>query len=107
MLTSSGARRRAWGTESTSSTGESVPRMIDLILQARRSIHLSTLILADEVARRSCPASRRSRAGVEVRVLVDALFRFRRLGAIAHAAGCRARHAVHAVVASAFAGSAT
>jgi len=53
--------------------------MIDLILQARRSIHLSTLILAgDEVGTEIVARiAEKARAGVEVRVLVDALFRFR------------------------------
>src|SRR5262249_61441321 len=52
---------------------------IDLIGQPRRSTPLSTLILAgDEVGPEIVARlAERARAGVQVRVLVDALFRFR------------------------------
>ncbi len=96
MLTSSGAPPPRTGNGiDLLSTGEDAYRaMIDLILQARRSIHLSTLILAgDEVGTEIVARiAEKARAGVEVRVLVDALFRFRtprRLLRMLRAAGAR------------------
>ena len=96
MLTSSGAPPPRMGNGiDLLSTGEDAYRaMIDLILQARRSIHLSTLILAgDEVGTEIVARiAEKARAGVEVRVLVDALFRFRtprRLLRMLRAAGAR------------------
>jgi len=81
MLTSSGAPPPRTGNEiDLLSTGEDAYRaMIDLIREARRSIHLSTLILSgDEVGTEIVARlAEKARAGVEVRVLVDALFRFR------------------------------
>ncbi len=81
MLTSSGAPppRTGHGIDLLSTGEDAYRAMIDLILQARRSIHLSTLILAgDEVGTEIVARiAEKARAGVEVRVLVDALFRFR------------------------------
>ena len=81
MLTSSGAPPpRSGNGIDLLSTGEDAYRAtIDLIGQARRSIHLSTLILAgDEVGTEIVARlAEKARAGVQVRVLVDALFRLR------------------------------
>lgn len=61
-------------------TGElAYAAVVEIIEQAKRSIHVSTLIFAgDEVGLAiSDLLEKKARAGVEVRVLVDDLFRFR------------------------------
>src|SRR5256885_3717071 len=81
MLIASGAPppRAGNAVELLSSGEEAYRAMIDLIGQARRTIHLSTLVLADDevVGAIVSRLEEKARAGVEVRVLIDALFRFR------------------------------
>lgn len=80
MLTSSGAPPPRTGNGiHLLATGEDAYRtLIALIGEARRSIHLSTLILSgDEVGTEIVARlAEKARAGIEVRVLIDALFRF-------------------------------
>jgi cardiolipin synthase A/B len=81
MLTASGAPPPRDGNDvALLATGEEAYRaIVDLIGQARRSLHISTLILADDEVGAELVArlEEKARQGVEVRLLIDALFRFR------------------------------
>jgi cardiolipin synthase len=75
-------------------TGESAyASMVELLESARRTIHISTLILADDEVGRAVLQllEKKAREGVQVRLLLDALFGFRasssRLAAFRRAGG--------------------
>jgi cardiolipin synthase A/B len=81
MLCRSGAAAPTGGNALTLlATGEVAFAEISRVVSSARSvIHISTLIFADDEVGRALAELliQRSRAGVEVRVLVDALFKFR------------------------------
>lgn len=81
MLCASGAARPTRGNQLTLlATGEAAfAEIVALIASARTRIHISTLIFANDDVGQALAALlvQQARRGVEVRVLVDALFEFR------------------------------
>jgi cardiolipin synthase len=81
MLCASGATAPTSGTDiEILTTGESAfVAIVELIESAQRSVDVSTLIFADDEtgAAIATVLARKSRNGVAVRVLIDALFKFR------------------------------
>ncbi|HVZ33570.1 MAG TPA: phospholipase D-like domain-containing protein [Polyangiaceae bacterium] len=81
MLSASGAAPPTGDNEITLlSSGEAAfSSVLEQLASAQRSIEISTLILADDATGRAIGAAliERARAGVQVRVLIDAMFKFR------------------------------
>jgi cardiolipin synthase len=81
MLSASGAAPPTRGNELALLTNGEIAfaRIVELIQGARATIHISTLIFANDEVGQSLAAmlADKARGGVEVRLLVDALFEFR------------------------------